>query len=139
MPPEKFGISEVCARISRGRTPRTARMREALLLSVLLAPALGYSTPPGIYRTANYRDAAALSERIAQLARPGGSSATVAVIGGGLSGLACAKYLSDAGHEPVVLEARDVLGGKVSAWQDDDGDWIETGLHIFFGAYPNMI
>ena len=20
-----------------------------------------------------------------------------------------------------------------------DGDWIETGLHIFFGAYPNMV
>ena len=38
-----------------------------------------------------------------------------------------------------MLEARDVLGGKVSAWQDEDGDWIETGLHIFFGAYPNMM
>ena len=23
--------------------------------------------------------------------------------------------------------------------QDKDGDWIETGLHIFFGAYPNMM
>jgi len=44
-----------------------------------------------------------------------------------------------AGHEPTVYEARDVLGGKVSAWQDEDGDWIETGLHIFFGAYPNMM
>jgi 15-cis-phytoene desaturase len=63
----------------------------------------------------------------------------VAIIGGGLSGLACAKYLVDAGHEPVVYEARDVLGGKVSAWKDKDGDWIETGLHIFFGAYPNMM
>ena len=63
----------------------------------------------------------------------------VAIIGGGLSGLACAKYLSDAGHEPIVYEARNVLGGKVSAWQDEDGDWIETGLHIFFGAYPNMM
>ena len=63
----------------------------------------------------------------------------VVIIGGGLSGLACAKYLSDAGHIPIVYEARDVLGGKVSAWQDADGDWIETGLHIFFGAYPNMM
>ena len=27
---------------------------------------------------------------------------------------------------------------QVSAWQDEDGDWIETGLHIFFGASPNM-
>jgi len=39
----------------------------------------------------------------------------------------------------VVLERGNVLGGKVSAWQDEDGDWIETGLHIFFGAYPNMM
>lgn len=38
-----------------------------------------------------------------------------------------------------MYEARNVLGGKVSAWQDKDGDWIETGLHIFFGAYPNMM
>ena len=68
-----------------------------------------------------------------------GDKKKVAIIGGGLSGLAAAKYLVDAGHEPLVLEARDVLGGKVSAWQDKDGDWIETGLHIFFGAYPNMM
>lgn len=53
--------------------------------------------------------------------------------------MACGKYLADAGHVPVVLEARKVLGGKVSAWKDKDGDWIETGLHIFFGAYPNMM
>ena len=63
----------------------------------------------------------------------------VVIVGGGLSGLACGKYLAEAGHEPIVLEARDVLGGKVSAWKDKDGDWIETGLHIFFGAYPNMM
>ena len=36
------------------------------------------------------------------------------------------------------VQARDVLGGKVAAWQDKDGDWVETGLHIFFGAYPNV-
>ena len=65
--------------------------------------------------------------------------AQVVIVGGGLSGLACGKYLAEAGHEPIVLEARDVLGGKVSAWKDKDGDWIETGLHIFFGAYPNMM
>ena len=53
--------------------------------------------------------------------------------------MSCAKYLVDAGHQPVVYERADVLGGKVSAWQDKDGDWIETGLHIFFGAYPNMM
>ncbi|MEB3331163.1 MAG: 15-cis-phytoene desaturase [Synechococcaceae cyanobacterium] len=62
----------------------------------------------------------------------------VAIAGAGLAGLSCAKYLCDAGHTPVLYEARDVLGGKVAAWQDDDGDWYETGLHIFFGAYRNM-
>ncbi len=62
----------------------------------------------------------------------------VAIVGGGLAGLSCAKYLVDAGHIPIVLESRDVLGGLVAAWKDQDGDWVETGLHNFFGAYPNM-
>ncbi|MDA0267501.1 MAG: 15-cis-phytoene desaturase [Cyanobacteria bacterium] len=63
----------------------------------------------------------------------------VAIAGAGLAGLACAKYLADAGHVPIVLESRDVLGGLVAAWKDEDGDWYETGLHVFFGAYPNML
>jgi 15-cis-phytoene desaturase len=63
----------------------------------------------------------------------------VAIAGGGLAGLACAKYLVDAGHTPIILESRDVLGGLVAAWKDGDGDWYETGLHVFFGAYPNML
>jgi 15-cis-phytoene desaturase len=63
----------------------------------------------------------------------------VAIAGAGLAGLSCAKYLTDVGHTPIVLESRDVLGGKVAAWKDADGDWYETGLHIFFGAYPNML
>ena len=63
----------------------------------------------------------------------------VAIAGGGLAGLACAKYLVDAGHTPILLESRDVLGGLVAAWKDEDGDWYETGLHVFFGAYPNML
>lgn len=63
----------------------------------------------------------------------------VAIAGAGLAGLSCAKYLVDAGHTPIVLERRDVLGGLVAAWQDEDGDWYETGLHVFFGAYPNML
>lgn len=67
------------------------------------------------------------------------SRPTVAVVGAGLAGLSCAKYLADAGFRPIVYEARNVLGGKIAAWKDKDGDWYETGLHIFFGAYPNML
>merc|ERR1719238_234262 len=89
-----------------------------------------FPKPAQLENTDPYREACALSQKLSSGAWQGGKK-KVAIIGGGLSGLACAKYLSDAGPEPVVLEARDVLGGKVSAWQDEDGDWIETGLHIF--------
>ncbi|KAL7551718.1 hypothetical protein ACHAWF_014900 [Thalassiosira exigua] len=107
------------------------------------APRVRRPTPSRISQTDNYREAKALSQKFLDdcVALRDTSSAgkkKVAIFGGGLSGLACAKYLSDAGHEPVLYEARDILGGKVSAWQDEDGDYIETGLHIFFGAYPNM-
>ncbi|BAT88836.1 hypothetical protein VIGAN_05246200 [Vigna angularis var. angularis] len=30
-----------------------------------------------------------------------------------LAGFSAAKYLVDAGHKPMLLEARDILGGKV--------------------------
>ena len=95
---------------------------------------------PNVENTDNYRQYNALSQSFSTTLKASeGQKKKVAIIGGGLSGLSCAKYLSDAGHEPVVYEARDVLGGKVSAWQDKDCDWIETGLHIFFGAYPNIM
>ncbi|CAM9541346.1 unnamed protein product [Discosporangium mesarthrocarpum] len=96
-----------------------------------------YPRPPLEETSQNQRDAAAQSQKFLDYPRPE-QPLKVAVIGAGLAGLSCAKYLSDAGHKPLVLEARDVLGGKVAAWQDKDGDWIETGLHIFFGAYPNV-
>ena len=96
---------------------------------------------PNVEDTDNYRFAETMSSSFTSSLRISDPSQKkkVAIIGGGLSGLSCAKYLTDAGHEPTVYEARNVLGGKVSAWQDEDGDWIETGLHIFFGAYPNVM
>ncbi|KAH8071268.1 oxidoreductase [Aureococcus anophagefferens] len=128
------------------RIEKTANYKAAAEASARLAgelkapPASRTPEPPRIEKTANYKAAAEASARLAgELKAPPASRKTVAVVGGGLSGLACGKYLSDAGHEATVYEARDVLGGKVSAWQDDDGDWIETGLHVFFGAYPNVL
>lgn len=189
-----------------------------------------YPKPP--FETAGtFLEAQALSQKLKNAPRPE-KPLKVVIIGAGLAGLSTAKYLSDAGHIPIVLEGRDVLGGKVriwcsqntlcrscsccgwhtvqpafcqqvsdctqpsapltnarvrkgpdsrhctdstctgcfsaatrrtdavvtiilscchneacipaaigqvAAWKDEDGDWYETGLHIFFGAYPNMM
>jgi phytoene desaturase len=61
------------------------------------------------------------------------------IAGAGPAGLVSAKLLADHGYEVVVLEKRNVPGGKVSAWRDADGDWVESGLHVFFGAYHNLL
>lgn len=60
---------------------------------------------------------------------------SVLILGGGLAGLTAAKRLIDQGFLVKVLEKREIFGGKVSAWKDDEGDWIESGTHCFFGAY----
>ena len=198
-----------------GCTSRAAGSRSAVPLRPSSRPAIGrpagrrplavvardYSKPA--FETAEtFQEAAALSAKLRDAPRPQ-RPLKVAIVGGGLAGLSAAKYLSDAGHKPLVLEGRDVLGGKVgnrragngrrpraprhgaarraaaargarapgarpprarvaaaaaarrrrarraqaprlpppqvAAWKDADGDWIETGLHIFFGAYPNMM
>ena len=53
-----------------------------------------------------------MSEKLRLADRPD-KPLTVVIAGAGLAGLCTAKYLADAGHKPIVLESRDVLGGKV--------------------------
>ncbi len=62
----------------------------------------------------------------------------VIVVGGGLAGLAATKQLVDVGLTVDLYEKRSILGGKVSSWKDADGDWVESGLHVFFGAYDEI-
>src|SRR3954452_3933738 len=77
----------------------------------------------------SFSSAEALRERIDLMSR------RAAIAGGGLAGLACAKYLVDAGIEVVLFEGLPFLGGRASTYKDGDGDWIEQGLHIFLGTY----
>jgi NADPH-dependent 2,4-dienoyl-CoA reductase/sulfur reductase-like enzyme len=67
---------------------------------------------PNLESSGTYQEARDLSAFIKNAPRPA-EPKTVAVVGAGLAGLSAAKYLVDAGHKPIVLEARDVLGGKV--------------------------
>jgi 15-cis-phytoene desaturase len=62
----------------------------------------------------------------------------VAIAGGGLAGLTCAKYLVDAGCRVSVFESLPFLGGRASTFRDADGEWIEQGLHLFLGVYSEF-
>lgn len=68
---------------------------------------------PAFETAGTFQEAQALSQKLRDAPRPA-KPLRVVIIGAGLAGLSAAKYLSDAGHIPIVLEGRDVLGGKVS-------------------------
>ena len=57
-------------------------------------------------------------------------------IGSRRSGHAAHRHASSSLGQCVTLNINLLL---VDCLQDKDGDWVETGLHIFFGAYPNMM
>ena len=58
--------------------------------------------------------AAKSSEMVRRVLKKG-QKPHVCVIGAGMAGLRCAKVLSDKGVKVTVLEARDRVGGRVSA------------------------
>jgi len=59
----------------------------------------------------------------------------VVVIGAGLSGLACARHLSAAGVAVTVLEAEDVVGGRVRT-DTVDGMLLDRGFQVHNTGYP---
>nr|XP_023880331.1 15-cis-phytoene desaturase, chloroplastic/chromoplastic [Quercus suber] len=131
-----FGGCESMGHSLRIPHTKAIRLRPRKGVSPLQVVCMDFPRPE-LENTVNFLEAAYLSSSFRASARPS-KPLTVVIAGAGLAGLSTAKYLADAGHKPILLESRDVLGGKVAAWKDDDGDWYETGLHIFFGAYPNV-
>ena len=79
-------------------------------------------------------------ERRGRLGRP--RSGTVAVVGGGLAGLAAALELVDAGVDVTVYEARPTLGGAVQTLPERDGDPQpppDNGQHIGLGCFTEYL
>lgn len=64
----------------------------------------------------------------------------VIVIGGGLAGLMSARALAASGRvQPLVLEAAPRLGGKAASWRDDQQRIVESGLHVCFPHYHQLL
>ena len=59
------------------------------------------------------------------------------VVGAGLAGLACALHLTRAGVEVVVLEASDVVGGRVRT-DIVDGVLLDRGFQVLNTGYPEL-
>jgi len=57
------------------------------------------------------------------------------VVGGGISGLVCALELARAGHEVIVLEREDAVGGRVRT-SVASGFTLDHGFQVLFTAYP---
>jgi monoamine oxidase len=69
-------------------------------------------------------------------ARP--APARVVVIGAGLAGLAAAAALADGGLEPLVLEARDRVGGRVHSRRLGNGAVVELGAEFVEDDQPTL-
>jgi len=70
------------------------------------------------------------------------SKRTVAVVGGGLAGIAAASLLGERGFEVTLFDKNPYLGGKVGSWSVEFPDGfraqIDHGFHAFFRHYYNL-
>ncbi|QSG11142.1 Phytoene dehydrogenase or related enzyme [Halapricum desulfuricans] len=59
----------------------------------------------------------------------------VAVAGGGLAGLVAARRLADDGHDVVLFEREETVGGRVRTTRTE-GLTLDRGFQVLFTAYP---
>jgi isorenieratene synthase len=66
----------------------------------------------------------------------------VAVLGGGIAGIAAATVLAERGAEVTLVEREPWLGGRAAGWTDRLADGtafeMERGFHAFFRQYYNL-
>ena len=68
------------------------------------------------------------------------SQPTVAIVGGGLAGLAAACALSDSGFRVTLFERRPYLGGRASSYEHPGtGEVVDNCQHVLFGSCTNLI
>lgn len=64
----------------------------------------------------------------------------VAIIGGGLAGLAAAIRLIEADHIPILIETSRRLGGRATSFVDPEtGDLLDNCQHVVMGCCTNVL
>ncbi len=70
----------------------------------------------------------------------GNVNCDVAVVGGGLAGLASACALADAGYRVQLLERRPYVGGRASSYEHPGtGEIVDNCQHLLLGSCTNLI
>ena len=110
-------------------------------LPALTTPyAAGGRLPRGAWRPGRDRRAEHQPAPPAGLREDGGRH-RVAVVGGGIAGLAAATALAERGVRVELLESTSRLGGRVASWPVEvDGSSVamSRGFHAFFRQYYNL-
>jgi zeta-carotene desaturase len=71
---------------------------------------------------------------------PANSNQTVAIVGGGLAGLAAGCALADTGYRVLLFERRPYLGGRASSYQHPGtGEVVDNCQHVLLGCCTNLI
>src|SRR5450432_4932334 len=65
---------------------------------------------------------------------------TVAIVGGGLAGLAAGCALADAGLRVTLFERRPYVGGRASSYEHPGtGEVVDNCQHVLFGSCTNLL
>jgi squalene-associated FAD-dependent desaturase len=69
-----------------------------------------------------------------------GGDTTVAIVGGGLGGLAAGCALAESGLRVTLFERRPYLGGRASSYEHPGtGEVVDNCQHVLFGCCTNLI
>ncbi|MGB7555076.1 MAG: hydroxysqualene dehydroxylase HpnE [Candidatus Korobacteraceae bacterium] len=73
-------------------------------------------------------------------AEPNPRRSSVAIVGGGLAGLAAGSALADAGYRVELFERRPYLGGRASSYElPGTGEVVDNCQHVLLGCCTNLI
>ena len=65
---------------------------------------------------------------------------TIAIVGGGVAGLAAALRVAEAGDRPIVIETRKRLGGRATSFTDPrSGRTLDNCQHVLMGCCTNLL